>query len=129
MWGTPVCQLHPTATQGLALGSSHTPVKLGGNPSDELACPGHRKSPGSPTGDKQPALPNQEGWQGHFGDTSRQGVLQSLQLPSRAPLKINLHSHRSSGLILPPFPPSWSSEAASPAGQERCDTAEPLRQM
>lgn len=33
--------------KSLALGSSHAPVKLGDNPSDELACPGHKKLPGS----------------------------------------------------------------------------------
>lgn len=33
--------------KSLALGSSHALVKLGDNPSDELACPGHKKLPGS----------------------------------------------------------------------------------
>lgn len=90
----------------LALGSSHAPVKLGDNPSDELACPGHRILPGSQTGDKQPALcPPRRAASGILGTPAPRLVLQSLELPSKVPLKINLHSHGSSGLIFPPFAP------------------------
>lgn len=98
--------------RSLALKSSHAPVKLSDNPSHELACPGHSRSPGS-LAHKQ--VTNSE-LSAHpaglavafWGHQSHSNTGEPWEIPSRVPLKINLHSHGSSGLIFPLFLPSRS---------------------
>lgn len=66
--------------------------------------------PGSQTGDKQRELSAHPAGLAvaFWGHQSHSNVGEHREIPSRVPLKINLHSHRSSGSIFLLFPPCRS---------------------